>query len=257
MLRVIVVDDEPAARRGLKRLLSAHADLEVIGEAGDLPHARALICDKCPDVIFLDVELSDGHGFELMGDDDHMPAVIFVTAHDLYAVRAFDVAAFDFLLKPVEPERLGVSLDRLRRKLAGAAQDKALSAPRKDVDRVNAPPSQGERIYFKASGQSVITTSDQIVMLMAEADFTRVFLADSREYFVGKLLRYFEEELPNPPFMRVSRSLVINLDHVAAVEWSAGGRSRVLLGDAFEPLFLGRTATKRIRGFLSGFPEFT
>src|SRR6478609_1523635 len=106
MLRVILVDDEPPARRGLRRLLQAHADIEVIAEAGTVSEAYALACAGRPDAIFLDVELTDGRGFDLIAQLQPVPAIVFVTAHDLYAVKAFDVSAVDFVLKPVDPGRL-------------------------------------------------------------------------------------------------------------------------------------------------------
>lgn len=114
MLRLLIVDDEPPARRGLKRLMLLHEDVDVVGEAGSLDEADELTHALRPDAIFLDINLGNELGFNLLERLDRMPAIVFVTANRTYAPRAFDVAALDFLLKPVEPQRLALTLERLR-----------------------------------------------------------------------------------------------------------------------------------------------
>ena len=254
MLRVMLVDDEPPARRGLRRLLQAHADIEVVAEAGTVSEAQALAGALHPDVIFLDVELADGGGFDLVAQLRPVPAIVFVTAHDLYAVKAFDVAAIDFLLKPVDPERLTVAVERLRRNRhdmahavfadGGEQDDVELSG---DSRSLNAQ----QRIHLRIDGKSVIAPLGMIAMLAAEADFTRVFISGARDYLVCRLLRHFEAQLPTPPFVRVSRSLIVNLNQLQRVEWQEAGRCNLSLGSDLEPVALGRVAARRLRQCLA------
>lgn len=245
MLRLMVVDDEPPARRGLKRLMQAHQDVEVVGEAGSLDQAQELTHALRPDAIFLDIDLGDDDGFGLIERLDPVPAIVFVTGHCSYAPQAFDVAALDFLLKPVDQQRLALTLERLRHR----QRSLELGGGKALVDTVTARaviPAK-RRLHIKMAGQSIIVPTDSIVMLTAEADFTRIVMADARDYLVCRLLGQFDAELPTPPFFRISRSLIINLDRVERVKTHDGGRSLVSLGQSTAPIVLGRVATTRLR----------
>lgn len=207
MLRVMVVDDEPPARRGLKRLMQAHPDVEVVGEAGSLDQAHQLTHALRPDAIFLDIDLGDDDGFGLIKRLDQVPAIVFVTGHGTYAPQAFDVAALDFLLKPVERQRLALTLERLRR------YRHALELGEKVLDDTTTVPPVAmpgrRRLHIRMAGQTLVLPTDGIAMLAAEADFTRIVMADARDHLVCRLLGQFDAELPTPPFFRVSRSLII------------------------------------------------
>jgi two-component system LytT family response regulator len=248
MLSVRLVDDEPPARRGPRRLLQDHADMEVVGEAGTVFEAAEQAGRLHADAIFLDVELSDGRGFNLIGQLSPAPAIVFVTAHDLYAVRAFDVSALDFLLKPVVPERLAMTLDRLRRHRWGPLPAAAAGGGQQDDAELDG--GMPQRIHLRVDGRSVIAPLDAVAMLTAEADFTRIFLKGARDYLVCRLLRHFEAQLPAPPFVRVSRSLIVNLDQLERVEWQEVGRCSVSLGGSIGPIALGRIAARRLREYL-------
>jgi two-component system LytT family response regulator len=248
MLRVMVVDDEPPARRGLKRLIQAHPDVEVIGEAGSLDQAQQLTHALRPDAIFLDIDLGDDNGFGLIKRLDQVPAIVFVTGHGTYAPQAFDVAALDFLLKPVGRQRLALTLDRLRR------YRRALDLDSKIEDTATAPVATPDRrrLHIRMAGQTVVLPTDGIAMLAAEADFTRIVMADGRDYLVCRLLGQCGADLPTPPFFRVSRSLMINLDRVVRVRTQDKGRSLLSLGRSLAPIMLGRVATTRLRRALDG-----
>jgi two-component system LytT family response regulator len=252
MLRLMVVDDEPPARRGLKRLVQVHEGVEVIGEAGTLADAHERARALRPDGIFLDVELASEQGFQLIDLLDPVPAIVFVTAHSAYAPKAFDVAALDFLLKPVDPQRLALSIERLRRHKLNRAPRPSSTADRADA---RSDGTADKRIQIRTSGHSVMASVDSIAMLAAEADFTRIVMTDARDHLICRLLGHFAAELPTPPFLRVSRSLVVNLDHVAAIRSYDGGRSVVSLGPRIAPIALGRAATRRLRRHLSQLPR--
>jgi two-component system LytT family response regulator len=257
MLRVMVVDDEPPARRGLRRLLQAHPDVEVVAEAGTVSEAQAQAAALRPDAIFLDVELTDGRGFDLVARLTPAPAIVFVTAHDLYAVRAFDVSALDFLLKPVDPQRLAVTVGRLRRHRQDTSRAPASGRERQDDVELDGDPRRDgpqQRIHLRIDGKSVVAPLGTVAMLAAEADFTRVFLKDARDYLVCRLLRHFEAQLPTPPFIRVSRSLIVNLDQLERVEWQEAGRCSLSLGGGIDPISLGRIASRRLRQSLETRP---
>lgn len=245
MLRVIVVDDEPPARRGLKRLMQAHQDIEVVGEAGSLDQAQELTHVLRPDAIFLDVDLGGDDGFGLIDRLDPVPAIVFVTAHSIHAPQAFDVAAVDFLLKPVERQRLALTLERLRR-YRRSLESGGGKVPDVPAATPAAMPAN-QRLHIKMAGQSIVVPTEGIAMLAAEADFTRIVMANARHYMVCRLLGQFEAELPTPPFFRVSRSLIVNLDRVKRVKSHDGGRSLLSFDHSTMPVVLGRAATTRLR----------
>jgi two-component system LytT family response regulator len=247
MLRLMVVDDEPPARRGLKRLMQAHEDVEIVGEAGSLDQAQELTHALRPDAIFLDVDLGSDDGFGLIERLDPVPAIVFVTAHSTYAPQAFDVAALDFLLKPVEQQRLALTLERLR-----LYQRSLEYVETQILDNETAPTTAPakRRLHIKMAGQSIVVPTDGIAMLTAEADFTRIMMADGRNHLVCRLLGQFDSELPKPPFFRINRSLVINLDQIEHVRSHEGGRTLVSLGPAIAPIMLGRAGSRRLRRYL-------
>jgi two-component system LytT family response regulator len=232
MLRVMLVDDEPPARRGLRRMIEAHADVQVLGEAGSIAEAAELLGRLAPDGLFLDVELGDGFGFDLLERLEQPPGLVFVTGHGSYGPRAFDVAAVDYLLKPVAEARLALALERLRHFRAADTEDDA--------------PGAEPRLHLRMAGHSVLVAITQIISLTAEGDFTRVLTTEGQEYFVCRLLGAFEAELPTPPFFRVSRSLIINLDQVGGLKAVGGGRAQVSFTAGVEPLVLGRLPSRRL-----------
>lgn len=247
MLRLMIVDDEPPARRGLKRLMQSHDDIDIVGEAGSLDEAQELALALQPDAIFLDINLGSDDGFSLIERLDPLPAIVFVTAHSTYAPQAFDVAALDFLVKPVDRQRLALTLERLRqymRSLERAAPQILDDEPARGVVQAN------RHTHIRMAGQSIVVPTDGIAMLAAEADFTRIIMADGRNHLVCRLLGQFDAELPKPPFIRISRSLVINLDRIEHVRSHDGGRALVSLGSRIAPIMLGRAGSRRLRHYL-------
>lgn len=244
MLRLMVIDDEPPARRGLIRLLRAHEDVDIVGEAGSLAEALDLTLALRPDAIFLDINLGGDDGFGLIERLDLVPAIVFVTAHSTYAPQAFDVAALDFLVKPVDWQRLALTLERLRH------HKHSLEHAAPQILDNDVAVQANRRILIRMTGQSIVVPTDRIGMLAAEADFTRIIMADGRNHLVCRLLGQFYAELPKPPFFRISRSLVINLDRLEHVRSHDGGRTLVSLGSGIAPIMLGRAGSRRLRHYL-------
>src|SRR5258708_13886715 len=211
-MRVVIVDDEHLARQAMGRLPGAHAEVEIVGEAGTTDEAIAVIRRLQPQLVFLDIELGGDDGFDLLAALERPPVVVFVTAYAEYAVEAFEVNAVDYLLKPVAPERLAESLARAERQLA-----------------VPATPSGTRVIALRTPKQTVLVPAGDIAALRADGDFTHVHVADQPAVMIWRTLSHFEELLPSPPFLRLSRSLIINRDRLRKMEMPSRANAHITL----------------------------
>ncbi len=209
MIDAVLVDDESPARSELRYLLGAHDDVRVVAEAASVAEADELLRRGDYDVVFLDVELPGATGLELA--PLARSAVVFVTAHERYAVDAFAVEAFDYLLKPVEPDRLARVLERLRARSPDG-------------------PGQVEKIAVVAPGGSELLDFDRIYYIQAEGDYSRVHTYD-RAYLATTPLGELAEKL-GPGFARIHRSYVVNLARVAGIRRASPDRVRLQLDDA-------------------------
>jgi two-component system LytT family response regulator len=208
-IRALIVDDEPLARDELRRLLSVHADVTVVGEAESVDEARRLMERHDPDVVFLDVQLIGESGFALAGSTGRDTAIAFVTAHAEHAVHAFDIHACDYLLKPVEPRRLADTIERVR------------ASHRARLSGNGTPLEYDDQILLRSGGRQILLPVNQIVYITASGDYTRVTVADGSEWETGKPLREWQGRLPSRRFARVHRSTIVNLSCVARIEaWS-------------------------------------
>ncbi|MBS0519094.1 MAG: response regulator transcription factor [Proteobacteria bacterium] len=235
MLRTVIVDDEPLARQELRRLLAAHADVEVVGEADTAMEAVAAVERLQPQLVFLDIDLGFGNGFDVLAAWKKPPIVVFVTAYAEYAVEAFAVDALDYLLKPLDPARLVESLARVRRQLALSEASR----------------SGADVIELKTPRRSLLVAPDEIAAVRAEGDYARVFVADQPAVMIWRTLAHFETRLPAPPFVRLSRSLIINRDRLKEIETVPRAGTRICLAGLAETFQLGRAATARLREALA------
>lgn len=234
MLRVILVDDEPLARRGLRDLLTARPEVEVVGEADCVEDARSMIRQIKPDALFLDVRMPEADGFELLSSLKECPPVIFVTAYSEYAARAFDVQAVDYLLKPVRPKRLTQAIRRLQAALDGSESEQT-------------PYEKSDRICLRTPEKTLVAPLGDIIALQADKDFTRVTVADAAPLMICQSLGVYERNLPNPPFLRVDRSTMLNLTRIHSLEISPSRGARVFLNGSTISIPLGRAALRRLR----------
>jgi DNA-binding LytR/AlgR family response regulator len=213
-IRALLVDDEAPARSELRYLLGSHKNVQVVGEAASAAEALALAKAVHYDVVFLDVEMPGLTGLDaarLVREQPRPPAVVFVTAHAEYAVDAFSVEAFDYLLKPVDPDRLARVLERLAARPA------------------EGPPV--EKIPVVAGGRTELIDYDQVHYVQADGDYSRVHTYD-RSYLCTSSLGELEETLPGNRFARIHRSYLVNLAKVAAVKRAGPDRIRLALDDA-------------------------
>jgi two-component system LytT family response regulator len=217
-MKALVVDDEPLARRELRRLLDAFPSIEVVGEAGNVDEARARIEELSPDVVFLDIQMPGGTGFDLLTQLDRVPRIVFTTAYDQYAVKAFDVNALDYLLKPIEPERLATTLR------------KVLAAPSADIATPNAPL---EQLFIRDGPRCWFVPLREVSVFTSEGNYVRLLWGKERP-LLGRSLAALEVKLDPKRFFRANRSQIVNLDFIGQVELGEGGRLHVQMRDGPE-----------------------
>ena len=236
VLDALLVDDEPPARHRLRRLLGAHPEqVRVIGEAASADEADVLLRQRWPDVLFLDVEMPGRSGFDLLAALDRPPHVVFVTAYDQYAVRAFEARALDYLLKPVEPDRLAQTLAVLTERAARAAPPPltpdvlaALAAA------LRPPPPPVTTIPVKTGDHVRFVRLDEVTHLEARDKYVFLHTADGREHLLEGTLTALAEKLP-PHFVRVHRAIVVNRDRIVRAVHLFKNRYRLYL-DAHPPV---------------------
>lgn len=221
MLRVLIVDDEAPARRYMRRLLDAAPDVRVEGEAANVDQACRLIHNHQPDALFLDVRLAHETGFDLLQLLDPVPRVVFVTAYSDYAAQAFDIEAVDYLLKPVSPDRLAQALARLR-----SSSDPYFATRSRHATRI-----------IKAS---------DLTLAQAQGDYVRLCSASYPDELMHTTMKRLLEQLPSPPFCSISRSMIVNLDHIAELHRQADSLE-IRFNNGVAPICVGRTASLRLR----------
>ena len=228
-LRVVVVDDERLARSALRRLLSAERDVEVVGEAGRLDEAEALIRRERPAVVLLDIQLRGETGFDLLARGVGSFHTIFVTAFDEYAVRAFEVHALDYLMKPVDPARLGEALERARHPAAAHAPPERAAKYRYDDLFFHDDPRRPRFVRIR-----------EIAFIRAAGNYTEVHMAAGPPLLVLRPLTVWETQLADTPFVRVHRSALVNLDFVERVERGASYAYALFVRGQAAPLAMSR-----------------
>ena len=233
MLRVMLIDDESRARQGLRAELEQLPDVQVCGEAESIGEAVEIIPLVRPQALFLDIRMPHGNGFDLLKKLPAAPPVVFVTAHSEYAVQAFEVQAVDYLLKPVRPARLAEAVARLQSALGQGGEEPAYG--------------EEDRICLRTPERTLVTRADDIILLHAEGDFTRVTVEEEHPLLICQTLGIFERTLPSPPLVRLDRSLMVNIERVETIEVSPTRGSRVTLRGRELPVELGRTALRRLR----------
>lgn len=230
-LRTLLVDDEAPARERLTTLLKVHPQVRIVGEAADNSAAGNLCRQLRPDVLFLDVQLRGESGFDLLPRLDPVPSIIFVTAHDRYAVRAFEVNALDYLLKPVHPDRLTAALARVRSTAAAPGGALALE----------------DLVSLREDRGLCLVPVREITHIEAEENYTRVHRANGRPAFVRRPISEWERLLPPDHFVRVVRSLIVQLGAVRGLHPESRDRVQLTLLGQPTPLPLARRAGHRLR----------
>jgi two-component system LytT family response regulator len=225
-MRALVIDDERLARKELITLLSQFDQVEVIGEANNVDDAKEKIDSLLPDVVFLDIQMPEKTGFDLLEELDNVPHVIFTTAYDEYALKAFQVNALDYLLKPIDPKRLGEAIERLQKKLS--------ESPAKIEGSEFAPHSKkltlDDQVFVKDGDRCWFVKLINIRLFESDGNYIKVYF-DNFKPMIHKSLNALDERLDEKSFFRASRKHIINLSWVEAIEpWFNGGLVVTLKG---------------------------
>lgn len=237
-MKALIVDDERLARKELIKLLEDHPSIEVAGEAANADEAEQMITDLNPDLLFLDIQMPGRTGFQLLESLDSAPLVVFTTAYDEFALKAFEVNALDYLLKPITPERLGEAVHKVQEKermRSGKPRDKKLGLE----DQVFV--KDGERCWFVSLAQ--------VRMFESDGNYIKVYF-DSNRPMIHKSLNALDEKLDERAFFRASRKHIVNLSWVEGIEpWFNGGLMvRLRGGDKVE---VSRRQAARFKDMMS------
>lgn len=224
--RVVIVDDERLARNELRTLLAAHSELEVVGEADSVSTAAEIIARESPDAVFLDIQLGAETGFDLLELVGTELAIIFVTAYERHALRAFEVNALDYLLKPVTPERLRAALEKL-------------SSPRPE-SAPTGPLDYEDRLLLRLDDRLAFLRVDTIKYIAAAGDYSYVHTSEGKRRLVYKPLKEWETRLPANYFLRIHRSTIVNMEHVKRLEPWSNYSYLVYVEGVDEPLIMSR-----------------
>ena len=228
-LKAIVVDDERLARKELILLLQEFNNISIVAEADDVNSALLEIEKHNPDVIFLDIQMPGKSGFDLLNLIDVTAKVIFVTAFDEYAIKAFEIDALDYLLKPINPERLKVSIERL-------TQNENETKEYENLKLLN----YDDHLLLNINSKLKFIKIDSIVSISAAGDYSNIIYADGKKGLTLKTMKEWEKRLPPKYFCRIHRSNIVNLNFVEHLEEWFNNSYKVYLNDSSEPLVMSR-----------------
>jgi len=245
--RAILVDDESLARVHLASRLMAHPEIEIVGEAADVPSAYNLISLERPDLIFLDIQMPKKSGFALLPEFEKIhpqPAVVFVTAYDEYAIKAFEVNALDFLTKPVHPERLAKTISRLPKRLVS---ETCLPHPTcESGKRLEAE----DLVLLREKSLIMMVKAREIAAIESQGDYTRILLDHGKVFLLKLTLSYWEKRLPKDFFYKISRRLIVNRSCIVRILQKENIRWELHLEKATTPIILSNLESKRLRNYL-------
>ncbi|MCH7407866.1 LytTR family transcriptional regulator DNA-binding domain-containing protein [Belliella sp. DSM 111904] len=225
-MRALVIDDERLARKELINLLSQYDHVEIVGEANNVDDAKEKIDTLLPDVVFLDIQMPEKTGFDLLEELDNVPHVIFTTAYDEYALKAFQVNALDYLLKPIEPKRLGEAVERLQKKIQ--EQEKKSGTDNSDLGEKKL--TLNDQVFVKDGDRCWFVKLENVRLFESDGNYIKVYF-DSNKPMIHKSLNALDEKLDEKSFFRASRKHIINLGWVEAIEpWFNGGLVVTLKG---------------------------
>ncbi|MEP0366534.1 MAG: response regulator [Cyclobacteriaceae bacterium] len=210
-MKALIVDDERLARKELTTLLADHKDIEIVGEAANVDEALTQITKLNPDLIFLDIQMPGESGFDLLEKLEKVPEVIFTTAFDEFAIKAFDVNALDYLLKPIQPERLGAAINKIKKEnhIDALHDKKALGS--------------NDQVFVKDGDRCWFVRLEDVRLFESDGNYIKVFFGNNKP-MIHKSLNALDERLDSRSFFRASRKHIINLGWVENIDtWFNGG----------------------------------
>lgn len=231
----LIIDDEPLARVALRNKLEEHLEIEIIGEAGSVEDASAKIPVLQPDLLFLDIQLSDGTGFDLLNKIDFSGKIIFVTAYDEFAIRAFEINALDYLMKPVSDKRLKDAIERL-------SFDGRIQQP-----KTEAKLDYNDRLMVMLRRSVNFIKVDTIIAVCASREYSYIHTSDNNEYLTSYNITEWENRLPEHNFCRIHRSTIINFDYILKILPNSTGTADVIMQDNNKSFTISRNCFKKIK----------
>lgn len=235
--KALVIDDERLARKDLISVLEAHDNIAVVGEADDVPSSVEAIKRLNPDVIFLDIQMPGDSGFELLERTNVEAHIIFITAYDEYAIRAFEVNALDYLLKPVNPERLAMALEKMEsRELDTWTKARTLNYE--------------DRLFLMLGKHFKFLKVNAILSIHSAGDYSEVLTSDGNKGLVLKSMKEWESRLPARHFIRIHRSTIVNMEYIDRVEEWFNYSFRVYLKGVEEPYVISRRYANKLKEML-------
>ena len=214
-IKVVIIDDERLAREEIKRALQFYEDFVLIGEAENADDAKILIETEMPDLIFLDIQMPEKSGFDLLESLDNVPAVLFITAYDQFAIQAFEVSALDYLMKPIREERFAKAIQKIREAINMKSS-------------LNDSLAKDRKIFIKDGEKRFFIQLDEIYLIESLENYTRLFFQDKKA-LQRRSLRQWEEMLDKNIFFRINRTEIINTQYIQEVKTTIGGRLEVKL----------------------------
>lgn len=249
-IKVLVVDDEPLARKRIRVLLDEHADMKIVGECANGREALAATRDLAPDLVFLDIQMPEINGLQVVGSvaDEKRPLFIFVTAYSQHGLKAFDADVVDYLLKPFDQERFDLAVGRAKDRLASARRRDQQNDLLDFINRFERESKYLKQISIRNDGRIFLIKVEDICWIEAERNYVRLHVGDavySRREAIGSL----EAQLNPEMFRRIHRSSIVNLDFIKELRTTPGGDYQVFLRNG-ENLVLSQNYQKNLREFL-------
>jgi two-component system LytT family response regulator len=234
-IQALIVDDERLARKRIRSLLKNERDVEVVGECADGAEALAAIRKQSPDLVFLDVQMPEMDGFQVLQEvgGDRMPAVVFVTAYDKYALRAFEVHALDYLLKPFDEDRFGEALRRAKEQVLGGSNGELHGRLIALIEHLRSGERYVDRLLVKASGRVLFLKTEDIDWIEAAGNYVRLHVG-KESHLLRETMNTIETRLDPAHFLRIHRSTIVNLDRIKEMQPWFSGEYVVLLKDGTE-----------------------
>jgi two-component system LytT family response regulator len=247
-MKALIVDDERLARATLRTLLETYPTVEVVGEADSVDAAVAAITRHRPDVVFLDIQMPGPNGFTLFDRVTATFRTVFVTAFDEFALRAFEINALDYLLKPVSATRLALTMARL---LAPESTPSTGPLPLAPADRAAKPLEASDFLFLSADRWAGFVRVDDLVCICANGPYADVVIAGGRKTLVLKSMKEWEDRLPDRSFVRIHRSTIVNIRFVERVEKGMNYSYQVHVRHMAAPLVVSRRHAARLREFFT------
>lgn len=249
-MKVLIVDDEPLAREGIRQLVEREADVVIVGECGDGKQALKVIRDESPDLVFLDIQMPEMDGFALLESlsPEKMPRVIFVTAYDQYAVRAFEVHALDYVLKPLDEERFQKTWERATEQIRGRKDAGWLDGIQSLLQELAEGKGGGQghyadRMIIKTDGRVFFVRVKDMDWIEAQGNYVMIHVG-KESHLVRDAISKIEEDLDPRLFLRIHRSTIVNIDRIQELQSLFHGDYRVLLKDGTKLLLSRRYRSK-------------